>query len=987
MNIFVIVFLIVGCSKEKNTIKDLLLKLNDNVESSVIEDIYSSDLNKLKSISNLSLYVNVKDKPGYNPLLKAVSEGHEDIVKFLLVSGADINAKNIDDETALVKAADKGNTKIVEILINNKANVNINIKNGKTALCKAIKKGHLEIVKLLLNAGADVNAKSEYGKTALIESVLYNRVEIVKLLLNAGADADIENSNNQTGLIIAAQKGYLEIVRLLLDAGADVNVKNKYKETALITAVQTGNVEIVRLLLDAGADFNIENNNKETGFIIAVQTGNVEIVRLLLDAGADVNTENKYKEIALIIAVQKGYLEIVKSLLDAGADVNVKNNNKETGLIIAVQKGNVKIVKSLLDAGANVNAKNKHEETALIIALQIDNVEIVRLLLNAGADVNVKNKHEETALIIAVKKENFLIVKLLLNAGADVNAKNKHEETGLIIAVQKDNVAIVKLLLNAGADINHKSKYFGSALIESVIYNRVRYNSVRIVKLLLDAGADVNSVGSNGETALYKIVRNSNINAELLELLISKGADVNILNNNSESLLEVASQINKEEEKIAKVKVLLKYMVISFSDLNKRFINEIKNVIYTEEKRSVYSSYYDIEKSKEDLRSIYNSKLNKINNGEEKETIKSNMEKEIIKNKLTALNDLKASMNYDEMNDRYIKSIIIDLINNGYVYAVKNILDTNNIENALAQNANNVEKASKQLPKIPLNIEFKDKTIFEYIVSKYLATSNAYSQNTIKRVEHNYKITKISEEMKKTLGYDDRQLSEEEILGLKIIKNKYKELIDIILNNTDTYKFIKSEEDKNNIYLSRYIDKLLFVNDINSLKNVLCLNKITDLKRELINILKIRDNNNMSIMMKLLTHLDDLYNKKKDVEVNINGLIQETIEKESKEIEDNILQMEELLKNILSNIKEHLSEFTYVDHMLDNILYNISREEEYKNKSILIEAVMEISNDEVVNLLLDFMDNVDLTKEDYLGFTLNEINNRFRNGSIERLNI
>ena len=80
------------------------------------------------------------------------SQGNSEISKFLIVKGADINAKN---------------------------------NNGETALMLAALNKRLEIVRLLIKKGADVNAESNKGHTALKYAFLNTQIE--ELLRNAGA--------------------------------------------------------------------------------------------------------------------------------------------------------------------------------------------------------------------------------------------------------------------------------------------------------------------------------------------------------------------------------------------------------------------------------------------------------------------------------------------------------------------------------------------------------------------------------------------------------------------------------------------------------------------------------------------------------------------------------------------------------------------------------------------------------------------------------
>ena len=69
---------------------------------------------------------------------------------------------------ALLKASYKGRLEIVKYLVVKGANVNAKDHYDSTALMMASRRNNLEIVKYLVRNGANVNAKNNYGETALI---------------------------------------------------------------------------------------------------------------------------------------------------------------------------------------------------------------------------------------------------------------------------------------------------------------------------------------------------------------------------------------------------------------------------------------------------------------------------------------------------------------------------------------------------------------------------------------------------------------------------------------------------------------------------------------------------------------------------------------------------------------------------------------------------------------------------------------------------
>lgn len=126
-----------------------------------------------------------KDAP--NPLMQAASEGHEDIVRLLLKSGADVGRSLPNGMTALLFAAREGHTAIVRLLLSRGAKVDTAQKDGVTALMFAAQNGHVEIVELLLSKGAAVNAVQKNDMTALLFATQYGFATVREVLLRWGA--------------------------------------------------------------------------------------------------------------------------------------------------------------------------------------------------------------------------------------------------------------------------------------------------------------------------------------------------------------------------------------------------------------------------------------------------------------------------------------------------------------------------------------------------------------------------------------------------------------------------------------------------------------------------------------------------------------------------------------------------------------------------------------------------------------------------------
>ena len=87
----------------------------------------------------------------------------------LLDNGAEIDARNAENQTPLHLACLSQCIETVELLIKWRANVNAIYRDGRTSLHAAIVKQSrcLECIGTLLKAGANVNKADDYGYTPL----------------------------------------------------------------------------------------------------------------------------------------------------------------------------------------------------------------------------------------------------------------------------------------------------------------------------------------------------------------------------------------------------------------------------------------------------------------------------------------------------------------------------------------------------------------------------------------------------------------------------------------------------------------------------------------------------------------------------------------------------------------------------------------------------------------------------------------------------
>jgi ankyrin repeat protein len=248
--------------------------------------------------------INAKDEDGQTPLDIAVRDGRNDIIELLLANGAeassifvaaaigdlskvkefleegvDINAKEGPrGQTALHLAASEGHMQVVEFLVENGAHVNAGMNLNRTAAEMAMDNNHNDIVKLLISKGADVSP--------LHLAIAMKDETKARTLIELSVNVNQKTQYGTTPLHKAVKAGMKNIVQLLIKKGADVNAKDNWKCTPLNFAIDGGKIDIVRLLIDAGADVNTKSGSDRTPLQYAKQRDLTGIVELLRKHGA-----------------------------------------------------------------------------------------------------------------------------------------------------------------------------------------------------------------------------------------------------------------------------------------------------------------------------------------------------------------------------------------------------------------------------------------------------------------------------------------------------------------------------------------------------------------------------------------------------------------------------------------------------------------------------------------------------------------------------
>lgn len=233
----------------KLTSKDPLL-----YEAWLVAVAAKDGLNLARRIVHLGIDVNMPDRDGITALMEAaIGNPNPEMVKFLIKSGARIDAVSRNGTTALLYATQYNNSEVVKFLLAETEKTAGKALPEAELLLRAASNRDPEVVKLFLTRGADVNSTDDLGRTPLFFAARFSAPEAIKALIAAGADVNICDKYGFSALMAAAEMSVSpETIKILVAAGARIDFADKeHGKTALDFALTNDNLkdtEVIGLL-------------------------------------------------------------------------------------------------------------------------------------------------------------------------------------------------------------------------------------------------------------------------------------------------------------------------------------------------------------------------------------------------------------------------------------------------------------------------------------------------------------------------------------------------------------------------------------------------------------------------------------------------------------------------------------------------------------------------------------------------------------------
>jgi len=374
-----------------------------------MEAARSGSIEAILALTEHGADVNAKETVGgTTALMWAAAEGHEEAIRVLIHSGAEVDAQS-KQEKAIAYGTAGPAAKLPEGVES----------GGLTPLLFAVREGSFDSVKTLISFKAGVDQTSGDGSSPLLVAVLNGRYDIARYLIDNGANVSLANKKGWTPLYLAVKhRTYetgtmpvppnadqaLDFIKLILDRGAEVNPRLAYE-----SEVHVGSHVI--WLKEEGA----------TPFFRAAFGGDAEVMKLLLAHGADPKMATKDHTTPLMAFAGVGFvpglvqhrthsedMEALRILLATTPDVNAANDQGLTALMGAAHRGANEELAVLVEHGAKLEAKDKGTYCGDAVRRTCAGRPLLALDFAKGVAVTVEapvNRPETVAVIKRLMKE------------------------------------------------------------------------------------------------------------------------------------------------------------------------------------------------------------------------------------------------------------------------------------------------------------------------------------------------------------------------------------------------------------------------------------------------------------------------------------------------------------------------------------------------------------------------------------------------------
>jgi len=509
--------------------------------------------------------VNSSANDSCTPLMLAISNGHLNGAIFLTEHGTDVNVQDRGGKTALHYAVQRYNSshhsewcEVLSCLVENGADVNARENNDNTPLMIASFCGHVNVVTFLIQHGADLDFQNNRGSTALHFAVTHSFSEIVHILLDHGA-SHLYNNRQLTPLLCAINNRLTAIVEELIRR-PEFTKEQRIEALELLGAslgasVYDANYERAFQYMKRGMEERFQDPchplMKQTVEHVEPHQDRRESQTLeeLAQIEGDVDAicmEGLFIKERILGSESYQFLNLIRSLatryersrkFDAclrlhryAREINQRHDN-HSALITDIQ--NLKfllynMIRNNFSLRQNV-VLEVLQETVHELAKGHDAVSVEKLDYLVDYTVQLLQIFASDELFEEDKNPCILAT---LKTLVGTNLQNSHGST----------------LLHLAADGQHRMEFF--LLTGKNPSPLFAFPCAKTVKLLLQMGFNINAVNRNGDTPLHRAVtfkpsriKRIHLLTDTLEVLLDEGAHHDFVNNDGKTAMDMAQTV------------------------------------------------------------------------------------------------------------------------------------------------------------------------------------------------------------------------------------------------------------------------------------------------------------------------------------------------------------------------------------------------------------------------------------------------------------
>eukprot|EP00241_Pyramimonas_parkeae_P014738 CAMPEP_0114294822 /NCGR_PEP_ID=MMETSP0059-20121206/10338_1 /TAXON_ID=36894 /ORGANISM="Pyramimonas parkeae, Strain CCMP726" /LENGTH=1092 /DNA_ID=CAMNT_0001416639 /DNA_START=137 /DNA_END=3415 /DNA_ORIENTATION=+ len=446
----------------------------------------------------------------------------KELQSLVRTSSINLNLTDQNKRTVLAVAASEGHADIVQWLLDNGADGSICDRYGHNALHDAVRHRQSECAKILRAAGVMLNMDSNTAAVQLNDAAAKNDVQTLQYLCENGLDPNSCDYDQRYPLHIAASEGHLEAVKYLLQAGATPTVVDRFGGTPIADAVREGHPAVQLMLYEAGS--KMDSLEVAFQFCEAGGSGDVDMVRTLCENGADPCIGDYDKRTCLHLAASCGHSDVVDFLIRLGTvDLNPVDRFGGTPLDDAYRHGFVVVVTMLQTAGAK-RGTDPEILAALTATQQVEGREQLERVQNESKNLLAVAK--ETKRLGAVNGVSTLLcttieklkdsTALLLQAFSKVLNHQSHkgnavtpfedtQELETIVCDVAETLNEVEMMVN-NMDVDMKPVFIPSMAKKTIHELQLRMNfTLHMIRSILNTISRLNTEIVNVETSIAHI--------------------------------------------------------------------------------------------------------------------------------------------------------------------------------------------------------------------------------------------------------------------------------------------------------------------------------------------------------------------------------------------------------------------------------------------------------------------------------------------------